>query len=582
MNPDNYKKVLHENVTKTYKKIDENIAVNIEKRSKIITEKLGLDDRIETTAKKEPFITIKDHKPNFNTNPKYRLINPTKAEIGKISKCILDRINKNVLQQTGVNIWRNTADVINWFKSIENKPECRFISFDVVDYYPSITEKLLNKALDFACQFDTITPDERDIIIHAKRSLMHTDESTWGKTQKKDLFDVTMGSWDGAETCELVGNYILSIIEAKHGNNIGLYRDDGLGAFKATPQEVERIKKSICKVFKENGLKITVEANLNTTNFLDVTFDLAKNSFEPYAKPNNTPAYIHAKSNHPPVIIRNLPSAINKRLSEISSCEEVFNNAKPLYQEALKKSGYNHELKYEEQEEGNRRNRARKIIWYNPPYSNNVQTSIGHAFLKIIKEQFPREHKLHKIFNTNTVKLSYCCMPNMKNIIDGHNKKTIDKKRCTRSTDGNKKKLCNCRNQDNCPMKGQCLRESIIYQATVTTSESKETYIGLTKNTFKERYNGHKTTFKNANKRNNTELSKYIWNLKDQQKDYNIEWEILRAAKPYSNKTKRCELCNLEKVFIIRRPELGTLNKRNELASSCRHRAPFLFRNFKP
>ncbi len=76
---------------------------------------------------------------------------------------------------------------------------------------------------DFACQFDTITPDERDIIIHAKRSLMHTHESTWGKTRKKDLFDATMGSWNGAETCELVGNYILSIIEAKHGNNIGLY-----------------------------------------------------------------------------------------------------------------------------------------------------------------------------------------------------------------------------------------------------------------------------------------------------------------------------------------------------------------------
>ncbi len=75
MNPDDYKKLLRENVT--------NIAVNIEKRSKIITEKLGLDDRIETRAKKEPFITIKDHKPNFNTNPKYRLIKPTKAEIGK-------------------------------------------------------------------------------------------------------------------------------------------------------------------------------------------------------------------------------------------------------------------------------------------------------------------------------------------------------------------------------------------------------------------------------------------------------------------------------------------------------------------
>ena len=144
---------------------------------------------------------------------------------------------------------------------------------------------------------------------------------------------------------------ITSIIEAKHGNNIGLYRDDGLGAFEAAPQEVKRIKKSICSIFKNNGLRITVEANLSTVNFLDVTFNLARNSFEPYAKPNNIPTYINAKSNHPPAIIKNLPCAINKRLSKISSCKEVFNNAKPLYQEALKKSGYTHDLKYQKQEE---------------------------------------------------------------------------------------------------------------------------------------------------------------------------------------------------------------------------------------
>ncbi len=81
--------------------------------------------------------------------------------------------------------------------------------------------------------------------------------------------------------------------------------------------------------------------------------------------------------------------------------------------------------------------------------------------------------------------------------------------------------------------------------------------------------------------RNSTELSKHVWKLKDQQKMYKIEWNILSDARPYSNKTKICQLCNLENVFIIRRPELGTLNKRNELASTCRHRAPFLFRNFK-
>ena len=59
----------------------------------------------------------------------------------------------------------------------------------------------------------------------------------------------------------------------------------------------------------------------------------------PYTKPNNTPLYIHSKSNHPPVIIKNLPESINKRLSDISSDEEAFNRAAPTYQKALEHSG---------------------------------------------------------------------------------------------------------------------------------------------------------------------------------------------------------------------------------------------------
>ena len=73
MKKEDYTKALHERVTKTYKKIDNNIAVNIEMKSKVIAEKLGLDDGInKQTARKQPFITIKDHKPNFDTNPKHR------------------------------------------------------------------------------------------------------------------------------------------------------------------------------------------------------------------------------------------------------------------------------------------------------------------------------------------------------------------------------------------------------------------------------------------------------------------------------------------------------------------------------
>ena len=341
--------------------------------------------------------------------------------------------------------------MINWFKSIENKHNCKFISFDVVEYYPSITEDLLNKALDFASKFDTITPEERSIILHAKRSFLFCEESTWGKTEAQDLFDVTMGSWDGAETCELVGNYLLSVIQKKHGNNIGLYRDDGLRVFEATPQKEERIKKSLCKVFEENGLKVTIEANLDEVNFLNVTLNLPRNSFAPFTKPNNTIKYVHSQSNHPPNILKNIPIAINKRLLELSSIEEAFNNAKPPYQEALKNSGYEHELKYEKATQENtahkpeKRNRQRNIMWYNPPFSPNVQTNVGKSFLRTVKRSFPPGHPLHKIFNQNTLKLSYSCMPNVRNIIDNRNKK-IQQNAKTDDTEQREKstKSCNC------------------------------------------------------------------------------------------------------------------------------------------
>ena len=81
-------------------------------------------------------------------------------------------------------------------------------------------------------------------------------------------------------------------------------------------------------------------------NFLDVTPDLTNEKYKPYLKPKSTPLYVHSKSNHPPFMIKNVPETINKRLSEISSDEEAFNEAAPPYQEALCKSGYSHTLKF--------------------------------------------------------------------------------------------------------------------------------------------------------------------------------------------------------------------------------------------
>ena len=167
------------------------------------------------------------------------------------------------------------------------------------DFYPSITEKLLCKALDFANSYRPISTHERNIIIHAKRSLLFSDNTPWEKKASNDRFDVTMGSFDGAETCELVGCYILSRLTQKYGNNIGLYRDDGLSVFNKAPQKIERIKKDLCKIFRDNDLKITVEANLTRVNFLDVTLDLKSGKHLPYTKEGNIPLYAQKQSNHP-------------------------------------------------------------------------------------------------------------------------------------------------------------------------------------------------------------------------------------------------------------------------------------------
>ena len=237
------------------------------------------------------------------------------------------------------------------------------------------------------------------------------------------------------------------LITTKHGNNFGLYRDDGLGVIKATAREIENIKKDLCSIFNKYGLKITIEANKKIVNFLDVTLNLSTGKYQPYAKPNNVPLYMHKKSNHPPNILRNIPLSINKRLTEISSDEESFQRASQQYQQALQNSGYKHQLKYKHPLNHTTiqtRNRRRNIIWYNPPFRRNVSTNIGKSFLNIIDDEFPAVHPLHKIFNRNTVKISHSCMPNIKQTIDGHNKTKLSQT----ATTSEEIRTCNCRKKE--------------------------------------------------------------------------------------------------------------------------------------
>ena len=301
----------------------------------------------------------------------------------------------------------------------------------------------------------------------------------------------------------------------------------------------------------------------------------------PFTKPNNIPLYVHKKSNHPPQIIENIPLSINKRLSEISYDQNSFDKAAPLYQKALSDSGYKHRLVFSrphasQPPNSTRNNRHRDILWYNPPFSKNVATNVGRTFLKILDEEFPKDHVLHKIFNRNTVKVSYSCMSNLKQNIDGHNKSTLQKKTVPSKT-------CNCRKAADCPLAGNCLKQSVVYQATVETEDNSpdQTYVGLTENSFKTRFTNHKASFNHPSKKLNTELSKHIWPLKDAKINFQITWKILKQAAPYNPASNRCNLCLYEKYFIICRPDLASLNKRNELITSCRHANKFLLKNSK-
>ena len=112
-----------------------------------------------------------------------------------------------------------------------------------------------------------------------------------------------MGSYYRAEVCGLAGLYLLKLLTNEFGKNyIGLYRDDGFSCFQnISGPDSEKIKNKMCKIFKENGLNITVECNLAITDFLDVTFDLKSRTYYPYRKQNNEIfIYINNRTIHHP------------------------------------------------------------------------------------------------------------------------------------------------------------------------------------------------------------------------------------------------------------------------------------------
>ena len=205
------------------------------------------------TTERSAFLTIKDHKEDFANNTKCRLINPCKPDIGKISKKILENVVNVIRKKTKLNQWKNTQEMLMWFKQLRNKKRKSFIIFDVCSFYPCITPELLSLALDWAMMYVNITSEEKNIIMQSKKSYLYARNKPWVK-KGDEHFNVGMGALDSAEICDIVGLYLLDQLTNRIKElEAGIYRDDALG---------------------EHGLKVTSKANLNVVEFLDVSLNL--------------------------------------------------------------------------------------------------------------------------------------------------------------------------------------------------------------------------------------------------------------------------------------------------------------------
>ena len=173
--------------------------------------------------------------------------------------------------------------------------------------------------------------------------------------------------------------------------------------------------------------------------------------------------YFNTSSNYPPKIIKNLPTLTAKRLSKYWLSVKIFNFAKVEYENNLENSWY-HSINLNHTKTRKikpKNNRSQSIIWFNPLYSQSVITNVAKCFLKLLDHHFPKSNKLHKVFNRNTVKVTYSCTENISSIINSHTKKLM-------KNNAANTKPCNCRTKSTYPLNDQCQTQDIVYKCTVS------------------------------------------------------------------------------------------------------------------
>ena len=159
-------------------------------------------------------------------------------------------------------------------------------------------------------------------------------------------------------------------------------------------------------------------------------------------------------------------------------------------------------------------------------------------------------------------------MPNVKSIINKHNKTVLD------PPTSNSERTYNWINSETCSLQQKCLTNNIMYKATITSNQDNyhhKIYYGITETKFKQRYPNHIKSFRHEKHQSDTELSNELWSIKNNKYTPNIVWEILRKHQAYNPKTKRCSRCLNKKLELARYKRRNLLNKRSEIINKCCH-----------
>ena len=148
---------------------------------------------MECLEEAEAYIRVKDHREGFPHKPSFRLINLSKVELGKVSKRILDKINKYIIEHTKANQWKKSTSVTEWAKAIKSRQQCTFIVFDIESFYPSTLSDVFNKPFKFGKEIIAIADSDLTVMMHSTKTLLFHEMNLWSNGK---AMEILMFPWD--------------------------------------------------------------------------------------------------------------------------------------------------------------------------------------------------------------------------------------------------------------------------------------------------------------------------------------------------------------------------------------------------